>query len=310
MVSFTTEIKNEISLVRLSDMEEMVLLSSFVRNNARYDKKEIVFTIENLKIVRKIVSLFKDLFDINPEVNQINKINSRKNTYAIKITDKVVKILFDLFVVDEKFKFINRVKPYFVESEDLKRAYLRGLFLACGSINDPKKPGYHLEFLVDFKEESDFILELFDSFLIPAKSIVRDKGYMIYIKEAEKIGDFLRIISANNAVLYYEDIRIYRDLKNMNNRLNNCEQANVDKIVNAANNQIKEIDFILNTIGYEAVEDKLLEVMDYRKKYSDVSLSELAEIITVETGKVISKSGLNHRLRKIHEIAERLRNNK
>ena len=128
---------------------------------------------------------------------------------------------------------------------------------------------------------------------------------MVYIKEAEKIGDFLRIISANQAVLYFEDIRIYRDHKNMTNRLNNCEQANMDKVVGTATKQIEDIEYLRDNIGLDLLDDKTREVVDYRLKYPESSLLELSEIISYETGKSITKSGLNHRFRKIKDMVSK-----
>ena len=130
---------------------------------------------------------------------------------------------------------------------------------------------------------------------------------MIYIKEAEKISDFLRLIRAYNGVMYYEDIRIYRDHKNMTNRLNNMEQANIERIINTCNEQIKDIEFIYEKLGKEFLDEKTLEAATYRMKYPESSLQELSEIMTLEIGKPITKSGLNHRMRKIRELANKLK---
>ena len=131
---------------------------------------------------------------------------------------------------------------------------------------------------------------------------------MVYIKEAEKISDFLRIIKSYNAVMYYEDIRIYRDHKNMTNRLNNCEQANMDKIFFTASNQIKDIEKLKEYDMLELIDEKLKVVIEYRLKYPEASLNDLSDIISLETGNKISKSGLNHRLRKIKEIISNIEN--
>ena len=130
---------------------------------------------------------------------------------------------------------------------------------------------------------------------------------MVYIKEAEKIGDFLRIINASNAVMYYEDIRIYRDHKNMTNRLNNMEQANVDKVINTALKQVDDINIILNNGGLDLLDEKEQIVAQYRLKYNEASLLELSEIISYETNNPISKSGVNHRMKKIQNLANRIR---
>ena len=132
---------------------------------------------------------------------------------------------------------------------------------------------------------------------------------MVYIKEAEKIGDFLRIINANQAVLYYEDIRIYRDHKNMTNRLNNCEQANVDKIIETATNQINEINLIKEKQLFDLLSEKDKIAADYRIKYPESSLQELAEIISIETNSTLTKSGLHHRFNRIKSLANKIKNN-
>ena len=119
----------------------------------------------------------------------------------------------------------------------------------------------------------------------------------------------MRLVSANNAILYYEDIRIYRDHKNMTNRLNNMEQANVDKSISASEKQLEDINLIKDKIGMDAIDDRLKVVMEYREKYPEVSLAELSEIISLELDKKLTKSGLSHRFRKIKEIADRLRKN-
>ena len=130
---------------------------------------------------------------------------------------------------------------------------------------------------------------------------------MVYIKESEKISDFLKIIKAYNGVLYFEDIRAYRERVNLNNRINNCEQANIEKTLNTALSQIKDINLIKTYDAYDLLDEKLKVVAEYRQKYSESSLLELSEIISVETGKKITKSCLNHRLRKIKDLATKLK---
>ncbi len=308
-MSFSTEVKEEVAILNFSYIEDMVFLSGFVRNNGYKSLDEIIVTNENLKVIRKIFSLFKELFDISPVVSQIGKAKfNSKVIYQLHIHQKVPQILESL-MISENGEFLLVPKDYFVDSEDLKRSYLRGIFLASGSVNDPKTSSYHLEFFLDTLEESNFLIKLLKYFLIPAKVINREKGFMVYVKESEKIADFLRVISANRAVMYYEDIRIYRDHKNMTNRLNNCEQANVDKIVLTAQKQIADINYIVDNMGFDFMPDKLKDIAAYRLKYPDVSFQELSEIISYETGIVITKSGLSHRLKKIKELADSLRNN-
>jgi DNA-binding protein WhiA len=214
----------------------------------------------------------------------------------------------DLSVLDNNGDILPEPADYIFGSEEEIRAYLRGTFLMCASINDPKKSRYHLEFNLKNEDQALFIQKLLNGFNLNSKVLHRDNNYMVYIKEAEKIGDFLRIIGATRAVLYYEDIRIYRDHKNMTNRLNNCEQANVDRAIETANSQIKDIELIRDTCGLELLGDKEKEAAEYRLKYPDASILELSQIVSVETGIKITKSGLYHRLNKIRKFADKLRN--
>ena len=291
-MSFTTTIKEEISRIDNTKSESIAELSGFMRNNGSYSDTTIDLVSENATVVKRVYKLCKDLYDITCEIETRKGNNfSKNNLYLIMIDDKVDFILKDLSVIDENGEYLPQPASYIADSEAEIRAYLRGSFLTKGSINDPKTSRYHLEFLIDEREEAEFIQKLLNNFSLNSKILSREKGYMVYIKEAEKIGDFLRIISAFNAVLYYEDIRIYRDHKNMTNRLNNCEQANIDKIVETATKQLEDIRYL----------------NEYREKYPEASLLELSEIISYETGKPITKSGLNHRFRKIRELAEKIK---
>lgn len=307
-MSFATEVKNELCFLDYSDKDLIALLSGFVRNNYSIVDGCLVLSTENAKIARLLFTTFKRIYDVDVIINQgiINNFK-KKNSYNVVVSDKMSFILNDLMIIDYDGNEIF-IDDIFLFNEDLKRDYLRGCFLASGSVNDPKTSRYHLEFLVDKFVDAKFISYLLGLFYINSKIIERDKGYMVYVKEAEKIGDFLRLISANKSVMYYEDIRIYRDHKNMTNRLNNCEQANVDKIIDASSKQIEDINIIVDKLGIDLVDDKLKNVIIYRLKYPEVSLSELSEIMSYETSKSITKSGLSHRFRKIHEIANRLRN--
>ena len=307
-MSFTTNIKEEISRIQNTKLENIAELSGFLRNNGYYEDDAVNLITENATVAKRIYTLVKDIYDVYCET-EIRKSNnfSKNNLYLITINEKSDFILKDLSVIDDNGKFLDHPANYIVDSEEEARAYLRGCFLSKGSINDPKTSRYHLEFLIDNKQEANFIKELLNSFYLNSKVLAREKGYMVYLKEAEKIGDFLRIISANQAVLYYEDIRIYRDHKNMTNRLNNCEQANIDKIIETATKQIEEIQYLKDNLGIELLDDKTKEVISYREKYPEASLQELSEIITYETGKPITKSGLNHRFRKIRELVNRMK---
>ena len=305
-MSFSLDIKNEVARLEVSKEEKISELSAIVRNSAIIEDREIIIYIENNAVARRIFKLFKNVYDINPVITVRKKYFNNGYSYILTIRNRVKEILDDLSIIKDN-KYLNIPLEYITSDDDLLRAYLRGLFLVTGSINDPKTSRYHLEFLVDDLEYAKYIDRILNDMELNSKIITREKKYMIYIKEAEKISDFLRIIKAYSGVMYYEDIRIYRDHKNMTNRLNNCEQANMDKIFFTANNQLKDIEKLKEYEIIEIIDDKLKEVIVYREKYPEASLSELSDIMSND-GIKITKSGLNHRFRKIKEILEKIDN--
>ena len=303
-MSFSTTVKNEVTRLDLDSLELIAELSAIVRNSAEIDK-DIVIYIENNAVARRIFKLFKNIYDVTPIITVRRKLFNKGLSYILTIKNRKSFILDDLSII-KNGKYLDIPHEYIIDDPEQVRAYLRGLFVVSGSINDPKTSKYHLEFLVDTDTYANFISELLNSYNLNSKVIKREKKYMIYIKEAEKISDFLRIIKAFNAVMYYEDIRIYRDHKNMTNRLNNCEQANMDKIFLTANMQLKDIEKIKEYDMEDLVDEKIKVVMEYRTKYPEASLAELSEIISKKTGEKITKSGLNHRFRKIREIVNQI----
>jgi hypothetical protein len=299
-MSFTSTVKNEISKLEINQTENITELSAIIRNIGTISDN-IKIQTENASVARRIFNLIKDIFQITPRIIVRKGYNFNKNLiYIIEINQKIELILEELELKT------NIPKEYIYSDEDLVRAYLRGVFLSTGSINDPKKSRYHLEFMVDDEIYAAFISKLLNDFNLNSKYLKKENRYMVYMKEAEKIGDFLRLMNAINAVFYYEDIRIYRDHKNMTNRLNNCEQANVDKIIETAANQVKDIKKIESIGGLELLDEKTKEAATYRLKYPESSLLELSEIISLETGNKITKSGLYHRFNKIKNLSKKI----
>ena len=301
-MSFTSNVKNEISKKEINEanqIEQISELSAIVSNSSQI-LDTIKISTENASVARRIYNLEKNIYKMIP------KITVRKGYNYNKSYIYIIELKYDISL------FLNTVglnknkipEEYIIDDDNLTRSYLRGLFLSCGSINDPKKSRYHLEFIVQTKEYAEFISNILNQYLLNSKYLKRDNRYMVYIKEAEKIGDFLRIINANQAVLYYEDIRIYRDHKNMTNRLNNCEQANVDKII-----EKHEINLIKEKKLFDLLSEKDKIAADYRIKYPESSLQELAEIISIETNSTLTKSGLHHRFNRIKSLANKIKNN-
>ena len=301
-MSFTSIVKNELSKLELEKIEAITELSAILRNSANIDKKSIKVMTENSSVARHIFNIIKEIYNITPRITVRKGYNYNKNyVYILEINNKINVIIKDLSLDTDI------PNGYILDDDILTRIYLRGVFTACGSINDPKKSRYHLEFMVNSLEYAEFIKDKLNIYDLNSKIIKRDTRYMIYVKEAEKIGDFLRMIGAISALLYFEDIRIYRDHKNMTNRLNNCEQANVDKIIETANNQVKDIELIDSIGGMDLLDEKVKVAAIYRMKYKEASLLELSEIISVETGVPITKSGLHHRFTKIRDLANKVR---
>ncbi len=308
-MSFTMEIKEELSSRDFPILENIAELSGFIRSNYKYSIDKIELVTENKTVATRILNLVNEVYGVEGllEEKKLGNFNNKK-IYEVQIDNKVKTILRDLSLIDENDVFIETPKEYITGSLEEEKAYIRGSFLAKGSIADPNSQ-YHLELLYDNKYEAVFMQRLLNEFDLNSKIIIRDTKYMVYIKEAEKISDFLKVIGAFRAVLYYENVRITKEQINQTNRLNNCEQANMDKIIMTAESQIKEINYIDEKMGIDLLDEKLYETCQYRKKYPEASLNELSEIISIETNKKVTKSGLNHRFRKIKDIYERLLNN-
>ena len=204
--------------------------------------------------------------------------------------------------VDGGITLDYRIDEKMVETDDEKRAYIRGAFLGGGSVTNPEK-NYHLEFVTHSEEYAQDLCELINSCGLNSKVIQRKNSFIVYIKEGEQIVDILNIMGAHSCLLELENIRIMKEMRNNVNRLVNCETANLSKTVNAAVRQVESIKFIQSKIGLKRLPQNLREIAELRLEYPDESLKELGEMLDPPVG----KSGVNHRLRKIEKIAEELR---
>lgn len=307
-MSYTTQIKEEISKNIGSKSEMIAELSGYIRNNGHTTSSGFQLTTENSLICERIEKQLETLYEVKLKKERKDSLNfSKKDLLVLTINDKKDFILEDIGYQDKNGNYLEKPPQYIVGANEEIRAYLKGVFLSSGSINDPKTSRYHMELLIEESGEAVFVQKLLNLFDLNVKILTRDKGYMLYIKEADKISDYLKIIRANNAVLYFENQRIYRNKKNQANRLNNCEQANMDKVVSTATAQLDDITIIEDNLGVSLLDEKTREALEYRKKYPESSLKELSEIISLETGNSITKSGLNHRFRKIKELATRFK---
>ncbi len=301
-MSFTTNIKNEISNIEYSESEKMAELSAILNIGVKIHEDNFEILTENLSVARRIYKLIKDIYHVEIEMDTSEVNTLRKNKLvSLKVTEKIDLILNDLCILEDG-KRIYVPHNYLIDELKDKQAYLRGIFMMCGSINDPKTSRYHAEFVISNEETANEVNRLLNELHFNSKVIKREKNYMVYIKESEKISDFIKMLNATTSLFYYEDIRIYRDHKNMTNRLNNCEQANVDKMINASNEQLEMIKKLRKIMDFDLLDDKIKTICIYKEKYPESSMSELAEIISSETEKPISKSCINHRFRKIKEM--------
>ncbi|MBS2970562.1 DNA-binding protein WhiA [Metabacillus sp. KIGAM252] len=308
-MSFASETKKELTQVEIKGCCLKAELSALIRMNGSlsFSNRKLVLDIqtENAAIARRIYILLKRQYDATVELLVRKKMRLKKNNvYIVRLTAQAREILEDLKILGESFTFVREISPDLIQKKCCKRSYMRGAFLAGGSVNNPETSSYHLEIFSLYKEHSDSLSELMNTFQLNSKSLERKKGYIAYMKEAEKIAEFLNIIGAHTALLKFEDIRIVRDMRNSVNRLVNCETANLNKTIGAALRQVENIEYIDSKIGLDMLPEKLREIARLRVDYQDVTLKELGEMVSSGT---ISKSGINHRLRKLDQIADQLR---
>lgn len=307
-MTYSGKIKEEISKFESDKIGLISELSGILCTNADIKLYSIRIQTENLNAANRIFKIVKDIYNVTSNITVKKNYNFKKNeVYIIEIKKSVPEIIKDIGLIGEQGFVINKIPvEEIIADDDLKSSFLRGSFLIGGSVNDPKTSRYHLEIIINDLDKANFIKDLLNSYNLNSKVLRRKKGYMIYIKESEKISDFLKIIKAFKGVMYYEDIRTYREKINLNNRINNCEQANVEKSMASSNRQIKDIEIIKAYDAYDLLDEKIKIVAEYRIKYPESSLIELSEIISVETKNKITKSCVNHRLRKIKDLAEKL----
>jgi len=309
-MSFTSMTKKELTQIESDSCCKRAELSALVRMNGSIQIKQKSFileiTTENPSTARYMFSLIKNRYGLQPEVLVRKKVRLKKNhVYMIRLSTRTEEVLADLRILKPgSWERVDGISPDLFTRPCCKRAYLRGAFLAAGSVNNPDSASYHLEIVSTYFDHSEALCQLMNEFHLHAKMIERKKGFVVYIKEGDKIGEFLNIIGAHPSLLRFENVRIMKDMRNSVNRLVNCETANLNKTIQAAMRQIENIHLIERMIGLDQLPERLREVAETRLKYPEVNLAELGQLLP--SGKV-SKSAINHRLRKLEEIAGQLR---
>ena len=307
MASFASIVKKELTQLEVHPEHAKAELSALIRMNGSLTlmAHRVVLNIqtENPAIARRIYSLIRQVYHHEANLVVHRKMKLKKNyQYIVRLTEGVNDILSDLAILDPTTMAISTTVPASVLKEPQRmRSYLRGAFLASGSVNNPETSRYHLEIYSLYADHNAGILKMMNHFHLNARTVERRSGYIVYLKEAEKIADFLQVIGATNAMLKFEDIRIVRDMRNSVNRLVNCETANMNKTIDAAQKQIENINYLKDHVGLDNLPTKLREIAVLRLAHPDVSLQELGAMVP---GGTISKSGVNHRLRKLNQIAE------
>lgn len=313
-MSFSSKTKNELSRLPIEDRCCAVAeLAAIVRMSGTIQirgmkKVNLKFVTENAAIARRIFTLLRILYKADVEVMvRRNKQLKKNNNYLIvvnniKITKQILENAGFLIKEDSSYTINYKIPETLIQNRCCRRAYIRGAFLGGGSISNPEKT-YHLEFVTNREEHGEDLSNIINSFNLNSKIVIRKENHVVYLKEGEQIADILNIIGAHQALLKFEDIRIFKDMRNNINRLVNCETANLGKTINASLRQVENIQYIDNRIGIEKLPKNLQEIALLRLKYREASLKELGKMLEPPVG----KSGVNHRLRRIDEIAEDLK---
>lgn len=303
-MSYAAEVKKELTSLIVDNGNAKAELSALMRMNGVNQlgsNQAINIQTENAAIARRIYTLLKQIYptaSVEVTVTEQLHLNQHKS-FGVRLSTQVDEILADLGV--DPFGINQEIPSRILNQPKKKRSFLRGAFLAAGSVNSPEKANYHLEIYTNHEDLVEQLLSLMQEFALPAKIIDRHTGFIVYLKRAEKIVDFLSTIGATQSMLRYEDIRMMRDMRNSVNRLVNAETANMQKTAIAANKQLAQIALIEDELGsLSLLPPKLEALAKVRRQHPDESLGELGNLLE------ISKSGANHRMRKLTNLAEKI----
>ena len=295
-MTFTTMLKEEISKEEINLINIRYELLAFLTIAGKINTEELLLTLENASIARRIYKELKIIYGVNPKITiRMQKRFKVKQIYILSVKNNLEVIQEDI----NKFKLEDLV------SDEEKKDYLLGSFLASGNISNPSTSGYHLEFVLALESKALEILEVLNYFNLKAKMIKRGYKYITYIKASECISDLIKMFKATSSLFYFEDIRIYRDHKNMVNRLNNCEIANQEKSFKSGMEQVKNIEYLKEHDMFDLLDEKTKIVAEMRVMYPEYSMQEIADLISSENNYKIGKSGVNHHFIKIKNLVQK-----
>ena len=302
-MSFSGQIKEELAQVisspRHCQLAELAALVQFCGHIE--EDGSLLVQSENPLVIRKCFTLLKKTF----KIEAVSKSQMQTQNYRLFVTgEDAFRVLEALKICDTAGHLMMRhlTDTILIKNSCCKRAYLRGCYMAVGSMSDPYK-SYHLELVCGLQAQAEQLLKILHDFSLDAKMIIRKKYHVVYMKEGENIADFLNITEAHKALMEFENTRIYKGMRNMVYRKVNCEAANITKTVNAATRQVEDIRLIREKMGLEGLPEPLRQMAYVRLENPQASLGELGKLLDPPVG----KSGVNHRLRKLGELAKELK---
>lgn len=309
-MSFSTEVKTELASLHHLECCNKAELSALFHIGGSIELSSLgihlVFQSTNNAVIRKVTKLIKDVYKVEITILSKKQTKFQKHDlFVLSIEDKVDFIINDLSLLNKNAFFFQDTSPELIEKECCKRAYLRGAFLAGGSLNSPETSSYHLEIQTFSLPQAEVLQNLTKEYYLNAKIAKNKRGYIAYIKEAEKIADFLKVVGATNSLFEYEDSRIKRDFKNSINRVINCDIANEKKAMIAANKQLEYIEIIEKHL-HDQIPESMKVAIFLRKTYPESTLHELSYASLEHFDEQLSKSALNHRFRAIKDLAQKL----
>lgn len=272
------------------------------------DRVRIEIHTENVTVARKYFTLLKKTYNINTDISIRHSSSLNKSrSYILSVNDdetarKILmtcRLMKPFGVIEEDFSISDSL---IIQRECCKRAFIRGAFLASGSVSDPVKT-YHFEIVCLSEAKAKQLQMIMETFNINARVIKRRKYFVVYVKDSSQVVDLLNIMGAYNALMDMENVRIVKDMRNNVNRKVNCETANINKTVSAAVKQIEDIRFIQMSSAFDELPESLQEMAELRVRYPEATLAELGQLLDMPVG----KSGVNHRLKKISLFADELR---
>ena len=310
-MSFSGEVKKElcehIAPARHCQIAEISAMIAFCGKIVVDKEGKLILKLqtESTVLTKKMYLLLKQVFRINAEL--ITKaLSAKKNLHELALspeeTGRILSICKLTVAGDDRNGKVLLAEPLLTEKNCCKRSFIRGAFLAAGSISDPQK-AYHFEVVAGQEKNGELLCELMTSFSVDAKMIARKHHYVVYVKEGAQIVDLLNVMEAHVALMEFENVRIIKEMRNTINRKVNCEAANINKTVKAASRQVEDIQYIRDTVGLTTLAEGLEEIALLRLEYPEATLLELGQMLHPPVG----KSGVNHRLKKLSSIADEIR---